>query len=104
MLEGSEAPGSLVVVLQEQSVDTHAPKQAPGDRFVATGKEPAAALIAEELGVEVAKPNGQPLDAPLDTCTDVAWVGYANRSIRQLVEPALQACLRRRELLDEENG
>ena len=30
---------------------------------------------------------GNPLDAPLDTRTDVAWVGYANAAIRAQVEP-----------------
>lgn len=57
------------------------------------------ALIAEELGVAIAKPDGFPVDAPLDVTTDVAWVGYANSGIRALVEPALQQCLRRRGLL-----
>jgi fructose-1,6-bisphosphatase/inositol monophosphatase family enzyme len=59
----------------------------------------ASALIAEELGVILTDPAGEPLDAPLDTESDVAWVGYANASIRAAVEPALQAALRRRGLL-----
>ena len=46
----------------------------------------------------VAPPNGEPVDAPFDVDTDVAWVGYANQSIRESVEPALQAALARRGL------
>jgi hypothetical protein len=57
-------------------------------------------IYAIELGVIVTDASGRPLDAPLDTTTDVAWVGYANDSIRQQVEPLLQASLRRRGLLD----
>jgi fructose-1,6-bisphosphatase/inositol monophosphatase family enzyme len=56
-------------------------------------------LIAEELGVAIAKPNGDRLDAPLDLAADVSWVGYANREIRESAEPALQNALRRRGLL-----
>ena len=36
------------------------------------------ALIAEESGVIVTDPCGQPLDAPLNVDAEVAWVGYAN--------------------------
>jgi hypothetical protein len=54
------------------------------------------ALIATEAGVIVTDPRGNPLDAPLDTSTDVAWVGYANGKIRQQIEPHLQAALRTR--------
>ena len=59
----------------------------------------AALLIAEELGVEVTDARGEPLDAPLDTETDVAWVGYANNVLRARIEPVLQAALRRRHLI-----
>jgi fructose-1,6-bisphosphatase/inositol monophosphatase family enzyme len=51
-------------------------------------------LIAEEAGVEIYRPSGEPLDAPLDTQTDVAWVGYANRDLRATIGPVLQATLR----------
>ena len=54
------------------------------------------ALIASEVGVVVTNPAGQPLNAPLDVNSDVAWVGYANDRIRRQVEPALRAALRRR--------
>ncbi len=51
------------------------------------------ALIAEELGVVLTGPAGEPLDCPLDLEADVAWVGYANEQIRRQVEPALQAAV-----------
>jgi fructose-1,6-bisphosphatase/inositol monophosphatase family enzyme len=50
-------------------------------------------LIAREAGVVVCKPGGEPLDARLSVEPDVAWVGYANASIRAVVEPALHAAL-----------
>jgi fructose-1,6-bisphosphatase/inositol monophosphatase family enzyme len=56
------------------------------------------ALIAQEAGVLVTGPDGQPLDAPLDVDTPVAWVGYANAKIRAVVEPVLLAALARRGL------
>jgi hypothetical protein len=55
--------------------------------------------IAEELGAIVTRPDGGPVDHPLCVVGDVAWVGYANPTIRQLMEPALQAILRERGLL-----
>jgi fructose-1,6-bisphosphatase/inositol monophosphatase family enzyme len=59
----------------------------------------ATELIARELGVLVTDERGEPLRAPLDVRTNVAWVGYANESIRRQVEPLLQDALRRRGLL-----
>jgi fructose-1,6-bisphosphatase/inositol monophosphatase family enzyme len=56
-------------------------------------------LIAEEAGVIVTDGRGQPLDAPLDAETDVAWVGYANPSIRAKIEPLLQRALIQRGLM-----
>jgi hypothetical protein len=46
-------------------------------------------LIAEEAGVIITDGSGRPLDAPLDTTTDVSWIGYANEAIRREVEPVL---------------
>ena len=51
-------------------------------------------LIAEEAGVVVTSPAGGPLTAPLDTDTDVAWIGYANRQLQAHIEPVLQQLLR----------
>jgi fructose-1,6-bisphosphatase/inositol monophosphatase family enzyme len=56
-------------------------------------------LIAEELGLAITDPSGAPLDAPLDLEADVAWVGYANESVRRLVEPALISALGARGML-----
>ncbi len=58
-------------------------------------------LIARELGVIVTDPLGEPLSAPLDVATDVAWVGYANEHIRKQIEPLLRNALSRRGLLGE---
>ncbi len=57
------------------------------------------ALIAREAGVIVTDAWGAPLAAPLDTETPVAWVGYANETLRRTIEPVLQRLLR--ELLGE---
>ncbi len=51
-------------------------------------------LIAGEMGVIITDPEGRPLDAPLDTTSPVAWVGYANRRLRARIEPVLQRQLR----------
>lgn len=59
----------------------------------------ACLLIAQEAGILVTAPDGNALDAPLDTSTNVAWVGYANREIQKLVQPALRGALKRRGLI-----
>lgn len=46
-------------------------------------------LIAEEAGVIITDGRGNPLNTPLDTTTDVSWIGYANEAIRREVEPVL---------------
>jgi hypothetical protein len=56
------------------------------------------ALIAQECGVIIRGPRGESIDAPFDVDADVAWVGYANESIRESVEPALHAALAKRGL------
>ena len=55
-------------------------------------------LIAREAGVVVTDAQGQPLRARLDVGTEVAWVGYANPTLRALLEAPLRAALGR--LLD----
>ena len=57
------------------------------------------ALIAEELGVHVRNPEGGRLDCSFDIAEDVAWVGYANRTLLETIEPVLQDVLQRRNLL-----
>jgi fructose-1,6-bisphosphatase/inositol monophosphatase family enzyme len=59
----------------------------------------STALIALEAGVILTAPGGAPLDVPLDLETPVAWVGYANQALRELVEPHLERALRKRGLL-----
>jgi len=52
-------------------------------------------LIAEEAGVMITAPSGGVIDAPLDTETNVAWVGYANRELQAQIEPVLNDLLRK---------
>jgi hypothetical protein len=46
-------------------------------------------LIAREAGVIITGGLGDQLNAALNIEADVSWVGYANRAIRELVEPRL---------------
>ena len=51
------------------------------------------ALLLTEAGGVIESPDGRPLDAPLDTLTPVAWIGYANEALARLARPVLwQAC------------
>ncbi len=50
-------------------------------------------LVAVEAGCVVTAPDGQPLDAPLDTTTNLAFVGYANRELANRIQPLLTAVL-----------
>jgi fructose-1,6-bisphosphatase/inositol monophosphatase family enzyme len=47
------------------------------------------AMLLEEVGGVVTDPRGAPLDAPLDTVTPVAWVGYANETLAAWIGPVL---------------
>jgi hypothetical protein len=47
------------------------------------------ALLLEEAGGIVETPEGGPLQAPLDTTSAVAWMGYANPVLAQQVRPLL---------------
>jgi fructose-1,6-bisphosphatase/inositol monophosphatase family enzyme len=57
-------------------------------------------LIAREMGVIVTDHSGEPLRSPLDTESNVTWVGYANKHIQQEIQPLLQQALERRGLAD----
>jgi fructose-1,6-bisphosphatase/inositol monophosphatase family enzyme len=46
-------------------------------------------MLLEEAGGVVTDPWGQPLDAPLDTTSPVAWVGYANPALASRIGPVL---------------
>jgi len=47
-------------------------------------------LILREAGGIVESPEGKRLDAPLDTTTPVAWVGFANATLAREVRPVLR--------------
>lgn len=54
------------------------------------------ALVAQEAGAVVESPCGEPMHAPLDTTTPVAWVAYANPQLAKLARPVLARILRER--------
>src|SRR6185436_15575056 len=56
-------------------------------------------LIAREAGVVVTDAHGDQLDYELSVKPDVAWIGYANDSIREQMEPVLRAALKKRGLI-----
>ncbi len=53
----------------------------------------ATALILEESGCVIEKPDGQPLDCPLDTTTPVSWVAYANPELAAVIRPVLRGVI-----------
>jgi hypothetical protein len=50
-------------------------------------------LAAKQAGVVITDGFGDRFRAPLDVSTGVHWCGYANESIRQIVEPIVQEWL-----------
>ncbi len=50
-------------------------------------------LVARAAGVAITDAHGAPLDAPLDITTRVAWIGYANSTLRHHVEPCVHRAL-----------
>jgi len=56
----------------------------------------ATMLIAEEAGVRITAPDGQPLDGPMDTTTGLSWVGYANPLLQRTIQPLVMEFLRGR--------
>ena len=61
-------------------------------------------LIAEEAGVIVTDANGKPIAAPLDTESDVSWIGYANQRLQLEIEPVLGELMRSHGLLVSSEG
>ena len=59
-------------------------------------------LIAREAGIEITDAAGNPLNAPLNIEADVAWAGFANASIRRLIEPLLLRALQSRGMIPGE--
>ncbi|MDP8243975.1 MAG: inositol monophosphatase family protein [Candidatus Hinthialibacter antarcticus] len=55
----------------------------------------SAHLIGSEAGIHITNVNGGELDSPMDTISDADWIGYANASIREEVEPVLQNILKK---------
>jgi fructose-1,6-bisphosphatase/inositol monophosphatase family enzyme len=51
-------------------------------------------LLLEEWGGVLETPDGQPLRAPLDTISPVAWVGYANSALARHIGPALRRAIK----------
>jgi hypothetical protein len=51
------------------------------------------ALIAQELGVQITDLHGKSLSAPLDIREPIGWIGYANLTLRQQLEPILMELL-----------
>jgi fructose-1,6-bisphosphatase/inositol monophosphatase family enzyme len=51
-------------------------------------------LVLEEAGGVVTDPWGDRLDVPLDTTAPVAWAGYANRELAELLGPFLADAVR----------
>ena len=56
----------------------------------------AAWLMATEAGVELTDGLGGPLDGPMDVTTGLSWAAYANRALREKIEPVLTEFLTRR--------
>lgn len=54
----------------------------------------AASLIAEEAGLVMTDAFGEKLDCPLDTTSDVDWIGYANATLCASIEPVLLAAMK----------
>ncbi len=66
------------------------PLVAPGAR-ACHPYDVCTALVLTEAGGIVTDPWGDPLDAPLDTTTPVAWAAYANIALARWIGPALAA-------------
>lgn len=56
-------------------------------------------LIAREAGVFVTDENGEQLYAKLSVEPDVAWIGYANKTIKKQIEPLLLKGLEKQNLV-----
>jgi fructose-1,6-bisphosphatase/inositol monophosphatase family enzyme len=52
------------------------------------------ALLLQEAGGVVETPEGEPLRAPLDTTSPVAWMGYANPTLAGQVRPVLRRLMK----------
>jgi hypothetical protein len=57
------------------------------DAFACHPYDICTAMLLQEAGGVVEAPGGEPLDAPLDTTSPVAWMGYANPALADQVRP-----------------
>lgn len=64
-----------------------------GSSLVCHPYDICTALVLTEAGGIVEKPQGGPLDAPLDTTSPVGWVGYANATVARTIRPVLRRLL-----------
>jgi len=72
------------------------------DRFIESHPYDLAGLLtADNAGAIMTDGLGQPLNAPLNVHTGVGWCGYANSTIRQLVEPIVQEWLAKHGIVEE---
>jgi len=46
-------------------------------------------LIAEESGVVVTDSMGGAVNSPLDTESNIVWIGYANHCLQETIQPVL---------------
>ncbi len=60
-----------------------------GDGLACHPYDVCTALLLTEVGGVVTDPWGQPLTAPLDNYSPVAWVGYANEALAAWIGPVL---------------
>lgn len=65
-----------------------------GSSLVCHPYDICTSMLLEEAGGVVETPLGEPLDTPLDTTSPVAWVGYANPVLADLVRPILARAIR----------
>ncbi|MEM1013225.1 MAG: inositol monophosphatase [Planctomycetota bacterium] len=55
----------------------------------------AGLLIATEAGIAITDATGRPLDGPMDLTTGISWIGYANPTLRDAIEPVVLKFLQR---------
>lgn len=56
-------------------------------------------LIAQGYGCIVETPMGNPIEAPLDTTTPIAWIAYGNKHLAETIRPILIDILHELKLL-----
>jgi hypothetical protein len=66
-----------------------------GSSLVCHPYDICTALLLEAAGGIIEAPLGGKLNAPLDTTTPVAWIGFANPHLARLARPAVQRVIRK---------